>query len=142
MALFWENGTEAAVALRFQDSAEACAAYYEDGHVPIYVKPGLENAPVISNYGASSGSGNHKLLTLNANQLPIDITVSGNSTNTNQWTIRRIVGSVVTQVAAGIDQSPETVRAFYQEALTAQFKPDSTGWAYTLLVENLSLIHI
>ena len=138
MNLRFEDGS-VATRLSFEDGDEACVAYFEDGHDPVYEKPGLANAPTIENYGASSGSGNHKVLTLNATQLPIDITVTGNLTNVDRWTVTRIASGSSTPVSAGRNQNVGSGRVDYQEALSSQFKPDSQGWTYALLAENTTL---
>ena len=128
MALYFEN-SGVAVDLRYEDQATAAhAAYWENGFVPVFTRA---DPPVISNFGASSGSGDHSILTLNNTEIPIDITVSADLSNATRWEFKRIVGSEENIVASGT-----TNRAFYLESLTSTFKPDSNGWHYLLTVWN------
>lgn len=126
MSIYFEHNA-LAKDLRYEDqSSPTHAAYWEDGQDPVFTR---SDPPSIAHFGASSGSGNHALLTLNASQLPIDITISADLTGATRWEIQRVVGAASVPVAAG-----STQRAFYQEPLTSTFKPDSDGWSYLLTV--------
>lgn len=138
MPLYFENGSQA-TGLYWEDGPEVCVAYWEDGGEHVFEKPGLVNVPVITDFGATDGSGKQKTLTVNATQLPIGVVISGSCQHTDIWTINRVVAGSLSPVAAGRNQTPQTVRAEYQEDLTSQLKPDSQGWVYNLMAENSTL---
>ena len=128
MALYFANSA-IITALRFEDQSDPTqAAYWEDDSEPVFT---LADPPGITHFGASSGSGNQDLLTINATRLPIDITVSADLSSATRWQIDRVVWAQVNSVAVGATQ-----RAFYQEPLTRTFCPDSSGWVYLLSVWN------
>ena len=59
MPIRWQDGA-AVTGIHFENGPAVHAAYFEDQHAPVFTRA---DPPVISNWGASSGSGNHSILT-------------------------------------------------------------------------------
>ena len=86
--------------------------------------PGLvENAPTITDFGATAGQGKQQTLTVNRTQLPITITMSATLADTTSWSLMRVTGAGAVEAASS--PSPAT-SMLYPEALTSTFHPPAT----------------
>ena len=130
----WQPATAAQTALK------TLLAGLLDGSITDTVQltiPGLvENAPTITDFGATAGQGKQQTLTVNRTQLPITITMSATLADTTSWSLMRVTGAGAFEAA--LSSSPAT-SMLYSEALTSTFHPPAAGWTYNLAASNSAL---
>ena len=121
----WQPATAAQTALK------TLLAGLLDGSITDTVQltiPGLvENAPTITDFGATAGQGKQQTLTVNRTQLPITITMSATLADTTSWSLMRVTGAGAVEAASS--PSPAT-SMLYPEALTSTFHPPAT-WSFS-----------
>lgn len=126
MPIAWEDSPEA-LALYYEDSDPALAAYWENLHDPVWAHP---DAPSISGWGITSGTGKSLNLDVPIGSLPVDVTMSATLEDAESWSITRITGPGESSVAA---ESPDnSIPPFWQEALRSDFRPNRNVWDYSL----------
>ena len=125
MSIHWNNGP-AAKDLYLNNGQRAIAAYFNNENSPVFIH---QDAPTITGFGLTAGSGKQQNLDINLPDLPIDITMSATLANAESWEIRRNAGNASTIIAASPDNSSPP---FHQERLTSSFRPNRNTWDYVL----------
>ena len=121
------NAGNAAQALYLNNGQPAIAAYFNNENTPVFIH---QDAPTITGFGLTAGSGKQQNLDINLANLPIDITMSATLQNAGSWEIRRNAGGgVSTVIAVSPDNSSPP---FHQERLTTSFRPNRSVWDYVL----------